>query len=47
MLPVGCHGQAHVARILLCGEERRNTAKHVLECVESLVESAMGSEKVD
>jgi len=33
--------------MLLCGEERGNSAKHVLECEESSRELAVRGEKVD
>lgn len=33
--------------MLLCGYERRNTAKHVLACEQSLKELALGGEKVE
>ncbi len=33
--------------MFLCGEERGNTAKEVLECEESLRELAVWGEKVD
>ena len=33
--------------MLLCGDERGKTAKHVLECKQALKELAVGGEKVD